>query len=144
MNRKVLTLFLIALALTSVGARRRSVGGTRGCAALKTENLVVSFKGALSGCATGNATQCQIGEAISFELTTVAYDATCGDHQLVMRFGDARTESRTVKGSLPSFQHTYATAGGYAIEATVSNGASSVKSSQMLMVAGGDGYDDKY
>ena len=146
MKRRVLTLFLIvAVALMFVGAaRRRSVGGAHACGALKVENVIVTYKGMSSGCATGNGMNCQVGEQITFELTTFAYDAGCGEHQLVMRFGDSRSESRSVTGRLPSFEHSYASAGGYAIEATLSNGQSSVKSAQMLMVGGDGGYDDKY
>jgi PKD domain len=144
MKRKVLVLLVILLAATTLGARRRSVGGTRGCAALTASNLSVRYTGALSGCATGNATQCQIGEAITFDLSTLAYDTSCGEHQIVMRFGDARSDTRTATGKLPSFSHAYATAGGYAVEATVSNGSSSAKLSQMVMVKAEDDDDGIY
>lgn len=143
LKRKRVTLVLIVLAVSSNGAaRRRAVGPIAACAALTPQNLSVRYTGSLSGCATGNSTQCQIGESITFQVSTLAYDAGCGEHQVVMRFGDTKSESRTVKGQLPSFQHAYASAGGYALEATVSNGHSSVKSSQMLMVSSyedGDG-----
>ena len=142
MKRRILTLILIALAAASTGARRRSVGGTRPCAALKADNVVVVYTGGTSGCASGNEKNCQIGETISFAVTTAGYDAACGEHELVMRFGDARTETRSATGALPGFLHSYTSPGAYTIEATLSNGKSSVKSSQMLLVA--DSNDDKY
>jgi hypothetical protein len=139
MKRKILTLALIALAAASIGAKRRSIGGARACAALKTENVVLRYAGSSSGCASGNGVACEIGETVSVDLTASGYDARCGAHQTTIRFGDATTRTVTTNGSLPSFAHQYGTAGGYLLEATVSNGHSTASTSQMVMV-GSAGY----
>lgn len=138
MKRRILTLALIALAAVSTGARRRSVG-VRACAALKADSVTLRYAGTTSGCATGNGLSCEIGETISVDLSAASYDVRCGSHQTTIRFGDAITRTVTTNGSLPSFAHQYGTAGGYVLEATVSNGHSTARATQLVLV-GSPGY----
>jgi len=140
MTRNAVALLISVLALSGMGAKRRSVGpGVEpqpACAALTPASAKMVFAGSTSGCVSGNGVPCEMGEIIAFEIVPTGYDAACGPHQVQVTFGDKSSWTTTTTNTFPSFVHTYEAIGGYAVEATLTNGRSSVKVSQSVTVTG--------